>query len=368
MSDLNVEAIDFFCGAGGLTRGLLDAGIRVRAGIDIDLTARKTYEHNNYCNGIPVAFLLEDVRELDAGKIASLISPGAITVFAGCPPCQPFSRMRTDKTKSVKDLDLLLEFGRLVEQFSPDFVFVENVRGMREHSEIFLAFIRQLNSAGYKVAYKVVNAADYGVPQRRQRLVLLAAKGVVPTFPKATHNRKTWVTVRRAIHDPDLYPPIEAGEEHPNVPNHKASRLSEIMIKRLKKTPKDGGSRSAWDDDPELALRCHRNHNGHKDVYGRMAWDKVAPTLTTRFTGVSNGRFAHPEQLRGISLREGATLQGFPYRYEFFGVTKHISRHIGNAVPPPLARAFGEKILELSRYLPFKRVAHQSLVTEGVGK
>src|SRR5690606_33626402 len=128
-------------------------------------TAKETYEHNNRVDGKPIPYLNEDIRKLDGRAISRFLSPGAITLFAGCPPCQPFSRMRTDKTKSVRDQDLLLEFGRVIEQCRPDFVLVENVRGMKEHSDVFMGFVNQLETIGYRVKYADVNAADYGVPQ-----------------------------------------------------------------------------------------------------------------------------------------------------------------------------------------------------------
>ncbi len=339
-----MKALDFFCGAGGLTRGLLDAGIKVVAGFDCDEHCRSTYEHNN-----PGArFVQADIRKIG---LQDLVMKGRLrryddVLFAGCAPCQPFSSQRKGNGRR-HDATLLSEFGRLVKAALPGYVLIENVPGiakMRGFST-FRRFLRMLKANGYMYAHGVLDAKRYGVPQNRRRLVLLATRHVQPTLPEPKYGNslRPFRTVRQAI---SHFPAISAGEYHPNIPNHAAASIMELNLERLRHTPHDGGDRRSW--PKHLRLKCHKgNYKGHTDVYGRMSWDQPAPALTGRCHSISNGRYGHPEQDRAISLREAAALQSFPDGYEFFGYNKQVALQIGNAVPVRLAEHLGKHFIQL---------------------
>ena len=340
-----LRALDFFCGAGGLTRGLLDSGVRVAAGFDIDESCCRTFEQNN--SG--VRFIRADVRELTASDVLQVIgsTDPEHVLLAGCAPCQSFSPQRKGSGRR-SDATLLGEFGRLVEGVLPGHVIVENVPGMQKVRgfSTFRRFLHMLDAKEYRYVYGVLDAKVYGVPQNRRRLVLVASRTVRPFLPKAQFGpgRRAYKTVRQAI---SHFPGIKAGERHPAVPNHVAASVSELNAERLRSTPHDGGDRRSWPAD--LELQCHKGtYKGHTDVYGRMHWDQPAPALTGRCNSISNGRYGHPEQDRAISLREAAALQTFPDGYEFFGPDQRIARHIGNAVPVRLAEELGKSLL-LSR-------------------
>lgn len=337
-------ACDFFCGAGGLTRGLLDAGIRVVAGFDCDESCRDTYERNN-----PGAeFVLADLaaRAPDELPVPESSADGEDMLFAACAPCQPFSLQR--KGSSDRRATLLGAFGDLVEAFQPAYVLVENVPGIARVPgfSTFRRFRGRLDANGYEHSYAVLNAKHYGVAQHRRRLVLLATKRGRPRLPEPTHgqHRRPFRTVRDAI---ARFPEIAAGERHPEISNHLAASVSLLNLERLRHTPPDGGGRDDWPE--HLWLECHRgDYKGHTDVYGRMRWDQPAPALTSRCNSVSNGRYGHPEQDRAISLREAASIQSFPDGYEFHGAARDVARQIGNAVPVRLAERLGKQILRLA--------------------
>ncbi|MCO8124750.1 DNA cytosine methyltransferase [Stieleria sp. TO1_6] len=339
-----LKAIDFFCGAGGLTRGLLNAGISVVSGFDIDEASKETYEKNNK----PSKFHAVDVCALDLGQLRKLTRLRSFSdvVFVGCAPCQPFSQQR--KSGPAKhSATLLLGFGRLVQAARPRAVLIENVPGMarvRGYST-FRRFTRLLETLGYKISFDILDAKHFGVPQTRRRLVLVALKDLQPTLPSQVFGteRRPFRTVRDAI---EHFPEMEAGEIHENVFNHVTASITEVNLERLRHTPHDGGDRRAW--PKRLFLDCHKgDYKGHTDVYGRMAWDQPAPTLTGRCHSISNGRYGHPEQDRAISLREAAALQSFPDRYEFVGTNKHVALQIGNAVPVRFAEYLGRHLVKL---------------------
>ena len=336
---------DFFCGVGGLTRGLLNAGIQVVAGIDNDASCRETYERNN----TGAKFIHADVCDFDLGSLGLEfpLPKGNDIIFSGCAPCKPFSKLGKKDSKS-QDKTLLGQFGYLVRSALPDYVLIENVPGIKRVRgySTFHRFLHLLDDLGYQYELKILNAKFYGVPQNRRRLVLLASRVTSVSFPESTHgnNGHPLVTVREAI---AAYPEIGPGIQHVSVPNHVCASISELNGKRIESTPRDGGSRTSW--PASLRLDCHNvAHRGHTDVYGRMYWDRPAPTLTGRCISLSNGRYGHPEQNRAISLREAAALQSFPEDYKFFGKTTKIAMHIGNAVPVMLAEKLGRHILELS--------------------
>ncbi len=338
-------AIDLFCGAGGLTRGLLNAGINVILGIDNNDACLLTYEHNNR----PTEFLCSDLRNVDAKDIRRRLTgrAGVPLLLAGCAPCQPFSTHQRS-SRSGDESRLLREVTRMTEELQPDWVFIENVPGLARVGgfSTYRRFKSALADQGYKFADGVVDAKWYGVPQNRRRLVLVASRVGQPSLPEPTHGegKEPYGTVRGAI---GYLPKIAAGQRDPMIPNHCAADLTEVNLRRLRLTPCDGGGRLDWPQS--LVLDCHKKRAGHEDVYGRMRWDAPAPTLTCRCFSISNGRYGHPEQDRAISLREAASLQSFADDYRFFGASqKSLGEQIGNAVPVGLAEAVGRHILSLS--------------------
>lgn len=343
-----MRAIDFFCGAGGLTRGLLNAGIRVVAGVDADERCRETYDRNNR----PARFHHADIYEITPSAVWRMLGSRRTgdLLIAACAPCQPFSKHRR-LPHGTKDPDatLLGAFARLIEDIAPAHILIENVPGIARVKgfSTYRRFRRMLDLKGYKVAEGVLDAKDFGVPQTRRRYVLLASKGRTTTMPRRNYGLggREYTTVRDGI---GHYPPLAAGASNAAIPNHHAAELAAVNLERLKKTPHDGGDRRAWPGD--LTLDCHKgDHRGHTDVYGRMAWDKPAPTLTGRCTSLSNGRYGHPAQDRAISLREAASLQTFPDSYVFYGLRQHIARQIGNAVPVAFAEALGRHLVSLQK-------------------
>lgn len=335
-----IEAVDLFCGAGGLSHGLGQAGIRVVAGFDLDPACKYPFEKNNNAK-----FVKADISSVGGKEINALYSPGAIKVLAGCAPCQPFSTYSQGKTDpSDKRWNLLIEFARLIEESKPDIVTMENVPRL-EKQKVFHLFRETLERLGYRTKFEIMNCADYGVPQLRKRLVLLASRLGPIEMIGPTHRPDDHITVEEAI---GSLPPLQAGEIDTNDPIHQASRLSSTNLKRIRAS-KPGGSWKDWDND--LIADCHKKEVGHTyvSVYGRMSWDEPSPTMTTQFFGFGNGRFGHPEQDRGLSLREGAILQSFPRRYQFVPKDKPIHRKIigrliGNAVPVKLGKAIGNSI------------------------
>lgn len=332
-------AIDFFCGAGGLTCGLRHAGIDVVAGYDNDVTCGDTYEMNN--GG--TSFFPRDIRDLTVEDLN--LSQHGTWLFAACAPCQPFSNQRRARVPH-EDATLLAHLGRLVTEARPSYVLVENVPGIARVPgfSTFRRFLKTLSESAYHYTYQILDAKHYGVPQTRRRLVLLASRDVVPSLPKATHGPRGICvrTVRDAI---GHFPAIEAGGSSDHPPNHTAARIMEWNLERLRNTPVNGGDRRSWPD--RLILDCHRKTRGYTDVYGRMAWERPAPTLTGKCNSISNGRYGHPEQDRAISLREAAAIQTFPDDYMFHGLNGQIAGQIGNAVPVAFAEALGRHILDI---------------------
>jgi DNA (cytosine-5)-methyltransferase 1 len=346
-----LRSFDFFCGAGGLTRGLRAAGIRVLAGFDNDKECRLSYEKNN-----PGAkFVGKDIRDVTIAELKrrARVKSFKNMLFAGCAPCSPFSKKRKVETPS-EDLTLLMAFGRIISRAKPGYVLVENVPGIanaRGYST-FRRFIRLLEKSGYRhrIEYDVLDAKRFGIPQTRRRLVLIATRKGKPSLPtpKFGTEHRPFKTVRQTI---ARFPIIRAGSRHKEIQNHVASVIGSLNLERLRATPQDGGD---WRDWPEeLRLQCHLGDDqSYSDSYGRMSWDSPAPTLTGRCHSISNGRYGHPTQCRAISLREAAALQTFPDGYRFFGPHTHIALQIGNAVPVRLAKELGKHILWLRSQEP----------------
>ena len=267
-----------------------------------------------------------------------------IRVLVGCAPCQPYSGL-SRKNTTEKEMMALSKFGDLIKEIKPEIISMENVGRLdNEKYPVFNEFLTTLNNCGYHVDYDVVNASNYGVPQNRKRLVLLASLLGLIQIPESKTDRPP--TLKQAIGD---LPAIKDGEICKSDKLHRARKLSNINKRRIKATPSDGGSHRDWPE--ELLLDCHKKESGRsfKSVYGRMSWDKPASTMTTQCIGFGNGRFGHPEQNRAISLREAARIQTFPDDYVFYNQSKpiniaSIAKFIGNAVPVELGRVLGEEI------------------------
>lgn len=345
VADSPVSAVDLFCGAGGLTHGLLQAGIKVEAGIDIDKQAEYAFVTNNP----ETKYYAWDVGRKNSPSIEKIFAKDKYRLLAGCAPCQPFSKL-TQGIENHKCWDLLNNFARFVASIKPELVTMENVPELAERGRnIFDHFVYTLERLDYRVDWKIVKCEEYGVPQFRRRLVLFASKLGDLKVPEGRYRGESkWRTVRETI---DALPPLESGQEHPRDRLHVASRLSDLNLRRIKATSPDGGNRREW--PASLVLECHKKTTGktYHSIYGRMWWDRPSPTMTTLCTGIGNGRFGHPEQHRSITLREAALLQSFPRSYHFWPPDLKlnrgaVSRMIGNAVPPRLAKALGRAILE----------------------
>jgi len=336
-----ISAIDLFCGIGGLTNGLKNAGIEVLAGIDFDKSCKFAYESNN-----DAKFIGEDVSKITGKDVNVIWGENKIKILVGCAPCQPFST-HSNKVKDKENGDkwnLLNEYLRLIEETEPLVLSMENVPNL-SNKDIFSNFVTRLTELGYFVSYKNVFCPDYGIPQKRRRLVLLASRlGKIVLLPP-THNKKSYLTVRDAIGD---LPKIGNGEKDKDDILHFTSKLTEINLQRIKASIPNG-SWEDWDDD--LKLVCHKKQSGktYKSVYGRMDWDSPSPTITTQFYNYGTGRFGHPEQNRAITVREASILQTFPKDYKFVSSNDSIymtrlGTHIGNAVPVKLGYIIGETI------------------------
>lgn len=339
---MNIEAVDLFCGIGGLTAGLIKSGIKVKAGYDIEPDCQHGYEYNN-----KAAFIHKDVADVTADEIRSWYSEGAVRLLAGCAPCQPFSTYNQGKDTTLdKKWPLLYHFMRLIEEVRPELVTMENVPDVTKH-KVYHDFVAKLEELGYIVSANRVDCVKYGVPQTRKRHVLLASliSKEVNLIPP-THDKP--VTVRDVIKD---LPVLKSGEFDNKDQLHICSKLNDLNMRRIKAS-KPGGT---WKDWPEeLIADCHRKESGrsYSGVYGRMEWDKPAPTMTTQCNGFGNGRFGHPSQHRAISLREAAIFQTFPNNYQFCNsnfTIKSVGKMIGNAVPVRLGEIVGLSFLALFR-------------------
>ena len=341
-----IRCVDLFCGAGGLTHGLERAGIQVSLGVDHDPACKIPYTSNN-----AAAFSLADVAEVGANDLDRAWGEARVRVLVGCAPCQPVScYQKGAEAKDDSRWGLLRHFGRLVQDAKPHLVAMENVPLLMRES-VFNDFCHTLAAHGYQITYYILNCVDYDVPQERKRLVLLASRHGRIKLPAPVNpfHRKT---VREAIGD---LPPLDAGGVDETDPLHQTSCLSATNLERIRAS-RPGGSWQDWPND--LVNSCHRELSTHSysNVYGRMEWDRPAPTLTTHFHLYSGGRYGHPEQDRAISIREGALLQSFPLTYRFVSKEQDVSkkstaRMIGNAVPPKLGEAMGRAFITHVRQL-----------------
>lgn len=339
------NVIDFFCGCGGTSAGLRSAGMNILAGIDYDEKAIKTY-HKNFPEAVSIK---KDIKVISENDIIEIINTHHIKgplVFSACAPCQPFSNQNRFKKMSDKRVCLLDDLHRFIKKILPDYILLENVPGMQKVvNGPFSRFIKLLETLNYKFCFNVLNAVNYGVPQNRKRLVLLASKKYEIKFPDPKYGEglRPFRVVRDAI---GKYPPINQGTSSPNVQDHEAAKLSDLLLQRIS-VLKPGEDRRSWPD--ELKLQCHMNKKGHTDVYGRLDWDKPSVTLTTKCISLSNGRFGHPTQNRALSAREAAAIQTFPDDFTFVGSVWEKGRQIGNAVPVLFAKELGKQIIEVER-------------------
>ncbi|MXX95006.1 MAG: DNA cytosine methyltransferase [Gammaproteobacteria bacterium] len=336
----NASVIDVFCGAGCLSHGFVAEGFSVECGIDVDELCRHAFEFNN-----DAEFLCRDVLDLNFSEVEARFIRNVPTILVGCAPCQPFSQYNVHNTdpKWV----LVERFANLVENIQPDVVSMENVPRLVsfKRGKIFRSFLRTLRAAGYQIVWRILNAYDYGVPQTRRRLVLIGSRLGMPHLPNPIDESEVDRSVFSAIAH---LPALQAGETDDNDPLHRARSLSPLNLSRIRAS-KPGGSWHDW--DKELLPTCYQRNSGRRytAVYGRMEWNKPAPTLTTQFVNYGSGRYGHPTQDRAISLREGAILQTIPLTYELAKDETTINfsamtRLIGNAVPVSLARALASAI------------------------
>jgi DNA (cytosine-5)-methyltransferase 1 len=334
-----LRAIDLFSGCGGLTLGLKLAGFRVVGAVESDLLSVETYKRNHR----KARVWHTDITQLSVKTIKRELGlkKGELDLLAGCPPCQGFSTLTTKNGKySVEDPrnSLIYEFLRFVEELRPRAVLVENVPGLAKTLR-FRKFCKRLREMGYSVDYRVLNVADYGVPQRRRRLMLLAGRSGPIKFADPDPDRRT---VRDAI----SFLPLTGKSRDPlhNIPENRSERIKRL----IRRIPARGGSRTDLGVRHQLA--CHKKSDGFKDVYGRMAWDEVSPTITSGFVNPSKGRFLHPVKHRTITLREAALLQTFPPSY-FISLRRGkfpAAALIGNAIPPEFVKRHGR---HLCRYV-----------------
>jgi len=332
-------ALDLFCGCGAVTEGVKRSGFRVVAAIDFDAVACASYRLNH-----PEVHLVQsDIREVDPAEFKVMFAGEPLELLIVCAPCQPFSSQNRKRTEDVRSL-LILQGLRFAKSLSPRAIFFENVPGLAAsaNAPILLELERGLTALGYSLsAPHRVNAADYGVPQRRYRCVMIATKDRdLPDIPPPVTPTGNRIHVRDAIGD---LPALTCGEAAAGDQLHRARSHSALSLARMLHIPKDGGSRFSLPE--ELELRCHKGHSGHPDVYGRMSWGDVAPTLTTGCTDITRGRFMHPRDDRAITLREAARLQTFGDDYRFAGNFSDVARQIGNAVPVLLVENLASALL-----------------------
>ena len=344
-----IKAVDFFCSGGGMSYGMQQAGIEVIAGVDFDKNCKATYEANIKGAEFIHANVF-DLKEEDLERRLTLKKNDDNLLLIGCSPCQFWSIINTDKTKSAQSKNLLVEFSRFVKYFRPGYIVVENVPGVlsKKQESGLSDFIDWLNTNGYdNPHFKVHNVKEYGVPQNRKRFTLIASR-VTPNEIVPVKAEGPIKKVKDVLGEANGFPRINAGHRDPTDYMHTVPSLSEVNKRRLRKVEKDGGDRLGFSNDPELQLKCFvGKDDSFKDTFGRLWWNRPSPTITTKFFSISNGRFVHPEEDRALSIREGATLQSFPKTYAFkANSVANTARMIGNAVPPKYAEAVGKAIIQ----------------------
>ena len=342
---MKYTCIDSFCGAGGLGLGLERAGFDILLSFDIDQKCIDTIHNNQKYFDHPAEAV--DIADMLGGKLLQTcgLERGELFLLAGGPPCQGFSIQRRGEDVDERN-DLVLKYGQLIDELYPRYFVMENVTGIagKRGKTILQQLIEWVEEIGYTVHVDLLDAQDYGVPQRRKRYIIVGERkdmGIHYEYPKATGEHRT---VRDTI---GMLPePPADGTDHPEISLHRRDRLSKLNLQRIQAI-KEGQGR---DDLPEnLLADCHKIDSsviGFRSVYGRMAWDDVAPTITARFDSFTRGKFGHPVQDRSISLREGALLQTFPMDFVFTGNKVDVARQIGKAVPPKMAECIGKSIMD----------------------
>ncbi|MFZ1977908.1 MAG: DNA cytosine methyltransferase [Bacteroidota bacterium] len=346
---MKYTCVDGFSGAGGLSLGLKRAGFRIIYSFDNDPISIDTQNLNEkYFDRVAAVKNLDDLLRKNVFLKTINLNKGELFLLAGGPPCQGFSIQRIGEDTDERN-DLVLKFGRLIERTEPMFFLLENVPGLRgkRGKRVLNSFISSTENFGYVLYLKVLNAEDYGVPQRRKRIFIVGIRSDLHKkefrfpLPKTFGNAR--ITVRDTIGK--LPTPPKDGSEHPAISHHRRDRLSQLNLARLR-VLKAGQGREYL--PYRLLADCHKinaDRIGHRNVYGRMEWNDVAPTITARFDSFTRGKFGHPVQDRSITLREGAMLQTFPIDFVFSGNKVDVARQIGNAVPPKLAEIVGRQIL-----------------------
>lgn len=350
----SLTAIDLFSGAGGLSLGLKLVGFNVVAAVEVEKKIAKTYAVNHP----EVNLLTEDIRKVTATEIFKKARVNSIDLVAGCPPCQGFSKLTEKYHREDKRNSLVMEMGRLIKEIMPRAVMMENVSGLaKPDNKVFKEFLDLITSLGYEVNYSILQLADFGIPQSRRRLVLLAGRGFKIDLPKRTHSQKgdgkkgikPWLTLKDALagfnsRDTKTFETTLSKGGPTKFDWKVVSDIKEISKRRLAALKAGQTCRNL---PVELRLECQSEPNGFKNVYGKLSWNKTPPTITGGFVTPSKGRFGHPDKLRTISVREAALIQTFPQNYKFetnsIGVA---SEMIGNALPPQFAKIMGKACFE----------------------
>jgi len=341
------KAVESFCGAGGLSLGLQQAGFKVSYAFDNNEMAVNSY--NNYFTDKHC--YLKDVTKLSGHEILKSIgmAEGELDLFAGGPPCQGFSRQKKGAHNGDKRNNLVLDFARLVKEIRPKVFLLENVDmlGLKRGREFVDGVFNILQN--YDLHPNFYNSSDYNLAQKRVRFIIVGTrkdlnlKFEIPAPITVNGNRRTVGEVIGNLPEPpDDY------SVHPDFFNHQKARVTDINIERFSHVPQGGG----WKDIPfELRLKCHQtvdtSKGGWPDVYGRLEWDGQCPTITGGFDSFTRGRYGHPKFNRSLTAREAALLQGFPVDFEFIGNRGEVRKQIGNAVPPPLAKVIGRAVIDM---------------------
>ena len=357
MGDMKPTAVELFSGCGGLTKGMRDAGFNVTAAVENDPVSAQTYRWNNRKTNL----LQKDIRKVSAEELVHAAGSNQVALLAGCAPCQGFCSLTSKYRRHDPRNELLLTMADLIGEIRPMAVLMENVSGVIGRGKpVFDEFVRRVSGLGYQCSWQIEQMADYGVPQSRKRLVLLAGLGFKIAFPKPTHAPKPdensrlrpWVTLRDVI--ADMEPPVTLKESLANggPQSYNWHVVSDLQAQVRKRLDAAEPGKTWTMIDESVRPECHRNnYSGFTNTYGRMAWDQVSPTITGGCTTASKGRFGHPDKSRyTISVREAAILQTFPKNYKLLtdgmGAACNL---IGNAVPPLYARVVARKILSTLR-------------------
>ncbi|WP_410512443.1 DNA cytosine methyltransferase [Paenibacillus sp. BR2-3] len=339
---MKYTCIEVFCGAGGLAYGLKKSGFKIRYAFDNDPMAVETFKLNISPNAS-----VEDASKITSEDLLkkAKLKKGELVLLSGGPPCQGFSRQKKDGANGDKRNRLIVKYIRLVQGIAPKFFLMENVDTFKKkRGKAYLDLLQHGLENDYNIIVREINCADFGVPQTRKRTIIIGIRNDIDCnykFPKETHKYPNWRTVGQTIKM--LEAPPADGIEHHDLPNHCLANITEKNIERIKYVPQGSGRKCL---PKQLQLPCHKKKTGWPDVYGRMSWDKPAPTITGGFDNFTRGRFAHPREHRSITAREAALLQSFDNGFRFLGNKGDIRKQIGNAVPPLVGEILGKSIIK----------------------